>query len=145
MPIGNYLRTIGKVIGAHEKYYPSDMTPNQCSKEIGALDNLDLETKERRFKEICDQIRPAFHHFFLERFKNPGQLFERCLTYTTSVAVSSMVGYILGIGDRHIQNILIDEITAEVVHIDFGYAFETGKLLPHPELVPFSKLVKFKS
>jgi len=31
-----------------------------------------------------------------------------------------MVGYILGLGDRHFQNILIDNITAELIHIDFG-------------------------
>lgn len=30
------------------------------------------------------------------------------------------VGYILGLGDRHIQNILIDTNTAELVHIDLG-------------------------
>lgn len=37
-----------------------------------------------------------------------------------SVAVTSIVGYILGIGDRHLCNILLDKITAEVIHIDFG-------------------------
>ena len=36
------------------------------------------------------------------------------------VAAASMVGYILGIGDRHAHNILVDTTTAEVVHIDFG-------------------------
>lgn len=35
----------------------------------------------------------------------------------------SMVGYILGIGDRHVQNMLIDEKTAEIIHIDFGEYF----------------------
>lgn len=37
-----------------------------------------------------------------------------------SVATSSMIGYILGLGDRHIHNILIDQSTAEVIHIDLG-------------------------
>lgn len=32
------------------------------------------------------------------------------------------VGYIVGLGDRHIQNILIDEQSAELVHIDLGTA-----------------------
>ena len=41
----------------------------------------------------------------------------RRLAYTRSVAVTSIVGYILGIGDRHSHNVLIDELTAEVVHI----------------------------
>lgn len=36
-----------------------------------------------------------------------------------------MVGYILGLGDRHVQNILIDNNTAELVHIDFGNIYIT--------------------
>lgn len=40
-------------------------------------------------------------------------------------------------GDRHAQNILIDKSTAELVHIDLGVAFEQGKTLRTPEVVPF--------
>ena len=46
-------------------------------------------------------------------------------------------GYIIGLGDRHSQNILIDGATAAVVHIDLGIAFEQGRFLMTPELVPF--------
>lgn len=48
-----------------------------------------------------------------------------------------VVGYIVGLGDRHAQNILIDKATAEMVHIDLGVAFEQGKTLRTPEVVPF--------
>lgn len=47
----------------------------------------------------------------------------------SSVATSSMVGYILGIGDRHVLNILIDELTAEVIHIDFGLFYYISKII----------------
>ncbi len=57
--------------------------------------------------------------------------------YTTSVALTSMSGYIFGLGDRHAQNILLDLRSGEVIHIDLGIAFEQGKLLPIPEIVPF--------
>ena len=30
------------------------------------------------------------------------------------------VCYVVGLGDRHIQNILIDKETAELIHIDLG-------------------------
>jgi serine-protein kinase ATM len=93
--------------------------------------------KEKKFHEICQNLKPVFHHFFYEHFISPGMIFERRFAYTMSVAVSSIIGYILGIGDRHVQNILIDLKTAEVVHIDFGIAFEAGKCLPHPEHIPF--------
>jgi serine-protein kinase ATM len=48
--------------------------------------------------------------------------------FTRSVAVSSVVGHILGIGDRHTSNILVHQKTGEVVHIDFGIVFEQGKV-----------------
>ena len=45
------------------------------------------------------------------------------------------MGYIVGLGDRHSMNILIDQATAEVVHIDLGVAFEQGLMLKTPERV----------
>lgn len=39
---------------------------------------------------------------------------------TPSRICVSTVGYIVGLGDRHINNILVDEQTAELVHIDLG-------------------------
>ena len=41
---------------------------------------------------------------------------------------SPTVGYIVGLGDRHVQNILIDTNSAELIHIDLG------KLRPKPRL-----------
>jgi len=49
----------------------------------------------------------------------------------------SMVGFILGLGDRHCENILLDTNTGSVVHVDFNCLFEKGKLLEIPERVPF--------
>ena len=48
-----------------------------------------------------------------------------------------MLGHVLGLGDRHGHNIMLDEVNGEVVHIDLGVAFEAGRVLPVPELVPF--------
>jgi ataxia telangiectasia mutated family protein len=48
-----------------------------------------------------------------------------------------MVGYILGLGDRHVLNILVDKSSAELIHIDLGVAFEQGRILPSPETIPF--------
>ena len=53
------------------------------------------------------------------------------------MAVMSMVGYILGLGDRHLENILLDKRSAEIVHIDYNVCFEKGARLRVPEVVPF--------
>ena len=49
----------------------------------------------------------------------------------------SMIGYIIGLGDRHLDNVLVDLSTGEVVHIDYNVCFEKGKGLRVPEKVPF--------
>lgn len=98
---------------------------------------LIFQVKLNVFLECCKRMRPAFQHFFEEKYLSPETWVERTLTYTRSIATTSIAGYILGLGDRHLSNILIDEQTAEVVHIDFGIAFEQGKVLPIPETIPF--------
>ena len=35
----------------------------------------------------------------------------------------SIVGYMVGLGDRHGENILIDCTNGDVVHVDFSYLF----------------------
>ncbi|XP_036180382.1 serine-protein kinase ATM isoform X2 [Myotis myotis] len=95
------------------------------------------EEKYETFMDICKNFQPVFRYFCMEKFLDPAVWFEKRLAYTRSVATSSIVGYILGLGDRHVQNILINEQSAELVHIDLGVAFEQGKILPTPETVPF--------
>jgi len=38
-----------------------------------------------------------------------------------------MVGYILGLGDRHPCNLMLAASTGKVVHIDFGDCFEVTR------------------
>eukprot|EP00741_Cyanophora_paradoxa_P002400 tig00000076_g2325.t1 len=67
----------------------------------------------------------------------PGEWWERQQSFARSAAAASVVGYVLGIGDRHLDNVLLDASTAEVVHIDHSVCFEKGARLRVPELVPF--------
>ncbi len=47
------------------------------------------------------------------------------------------MGYLLGLGDRHLDNILLDAWSGSIVHIDFNVIFERGRRLRVPEVVPF--------
>lgn len=47
------------------------------------------------------------------------------------------MGYLLGLGDRHLDNILLDKQTGQVVHIDYNIVFDKGQQLRVPEIVPF--------
>ncbi|PAV67189.1 hypothetical protein WR25_25021 isoform S [Diploscapter pachys] len=78
--------------------------------------------------------------------------------FARSCAVMSMIGAILGIGDRHLDNLLVNLATGELVHIDYNICFDKacnfqmnfflksknklkycfqGKNLRVPETVPF--------
>jgi FKBP12-rapamycin complex-associated protein len=63
---------------------------------------------------------------------------ERRTAYTRSTAVMSMVGYLLGLGDRHPSNLMIDRYSGKLLHIDFGDCFEASMHRDKfPERVPF--------
>lgn len=49
----------------------------------------------------------------------------------------SIVGHMLGLGDRHLDNILMDFCSGDVVHIDYNVCFDKGQRLEVPEIVPF--------
>jgi ataxia telangiectasia mutated family protein len=125
---------------AHARHrQPDTLTYAKAHDEIAKLkEQPNVDEKLRVYREVCKKFPPVFRHFFYEMFAHDAQTFvERRAAYTRSTAANSMVGMILGIGDRHLQNILLDRNTAEVVHIDFGVAFEQGKVLPVPEVVPY--------
>ncbi|XP_068717854.1 DNA-dependent protein kinase catalytic subunit-like isoform X1 [Montipora capricornis] len=53
-------------------------------------------------------------------------------------ACLSVCQYILGIGDRHLSNFMVDMETGGMIGIDFGHAFGSAtQFLPFPELMPF--------
>jgi serine-protein kinase ATM len=76
------------------------------------------------FISLRERFKPVMRHLFTEKHKVPMSWFAMRLNYTRSVATTSIVGHILGLGDRHTLNILLDSSTGEVVHIDLGIAFE---------------------
>ncbi|XP_023004525.1 serine/threonine-protein kinase ATM isoform X2 [Cucurbita maxima] len=132
IPLGEYLIGSTRNGGAHGRYRIGDWSFLECRDYMAKE-----KDKRKAFQEVSENFRPVMHYFFLERFLQPADWFEKRLAYTRSVAASSMVGYIVGLGDRHSMNILIDQVTAEVVHIDLGVAFEQGLMLKTPERVPF--------
>lgn len=62
---------------------------------------------------------------------------RRVDNFSDSTARMSMLGYVLGLGDRHLDNVLFDGTSGRLLHIDLNVCFESGKLLKVPEVVPF--------
>lgn len=136
------------------RYRPQDMKVLEARRKLGEYGNAEKDERVAIYEEVTQKIRPVMRHFFFEKQHIPARWFEMRLLYARSTAVMSIVGYILGLGDRHVSNILIDLSKGELVPIDLGIAFEAvglltcqmalraddvsqGRTLPTPELVPF--------
>ncbi|MES1909047.1 MAG: hypothetical protein MHM6MM_001859 [Cercozoa sp. M6MM] len=66
---------------------------------------------------------------------------SRCLdTYVKSLAGYSVISYLLGLGDRHLDNLLLQRGTGKFLHIDFGFIF--GEEPPGKPFPPVIKLRK---
>lgn len=99
-------------------------------------------TKDHRnFLEwAITKFPPVLDKFFLQRFgggTEPGVWLEARNVWTKSVAVWSMAGYVVGLGDRHGENVLVETTTGRCVHVDFAMLFDKGMKLKVPEIVPF--------
>ena len=89
------------------------------------------------FLQLLRSAPPVLQHWYVEAFPEPAKWLEARTKFARSLAVWSMVGFTVGLGDRHCENILIDRENGEVVHVDFDCLFGKGMLLQTPEIVPF--------
>ncbi|KAF2431255.1 hypothetical protein EJ08DRAFT_649062 [Tothia fuscella] len=87
--------------------------------------------------QVITKFRPTLHEWFVETFPEPDSWFTARLRYTRSCAVMSIVGHVLGLGDRHGENILLEEGNGGCFHVDFNCLFDKGLTFEKPELVPF--------
>lgn len=97
---------------------------------------LDIEHRN----QLPDDILKKVYHglardtpcFLLSKFNN----YDTKERFGYSMATMCVLGYLLGIGDRHPDNILHDS-NGTIIHIDLNVSFDRGLHLPLPELVPF--------
>lgn len=86
---------------------------------------------------VLGTFPPVLQHWFVQRFPHPSTWFSARLKYTRSCAVMSMVGTILGLGDRHGENVLLERDNGGIFHVDFNCLFDKGLTFAQPERVPF--------
>ncbi|KAJ3311625.1 phosphatidylinositol kinase- protein kinase tor1 [Boothiomyces sp. JEL0838] len=102
-------------------------------------DNLTLLQKVEVFEYALENTtgRDLYKVLWLKS-KNSEVWLDRRTNYTRSLASMSMVGYILGLGDRHPSNLMVNRFTGKVIHIDFGDCFEVAMHRDKfPERIPF--------
>ncbi|EGX95160.1 phosphatidylinositol 3- and 4-kinase, putative [Cordyceps militaris CM01] len=116
-----------------QKIHPDYMALKQLMDEASAS-----ESKLRIFTDdVLGRFPPLLPLWFVQQFPNPSAWFAARLRYTRSCAVMSMVGTILGLGDRHGENVNLEEGNGGIFHVDFNCLFDKGLTFAKPERVPF--------
>eukprot|EP00421_Protoceratium_reticulatum_P022650 CAMPEP_0168396544 /NCGR_PEP_ID=MMETSP0228-20121227/20605_1 /TAXON_ID=133427 /ORGANISM="Protoceratium reticulatum, Strain CCCM 535 (=CCMP 1889)" /LENGTH=712 /DNA_ID=CAMNT_0008409993 /DNA_START=54 /DNA_END=2189 /DNA_ORIENTATION=+ len=108
----------------------------QSPREIKELFDHSKDLHETFTKQVLPRHPPVLHRWFASNAE-PSVWLSRRLLFARSQALWCMLGYILGLGDRHGENILLDTESGRLVHVDFDCLFGKGMLLERPETVPF--------
>lgn len=78
-------------------------------------------------------LKKGLEHYLL----TPEEILTTRINFIRNYSSLCIACYILGIGDRHLENFLIDINNSDILAIDFGVAFGQGLVQLVPELVPF--------
>uniref|UniRef100_A0A4W3HBY9 DNA-dependent protein kinase catalytic subunit n=1 Tax=Callorhinchus milii TaxID=7868 RepID=A0A4W3HBY9_CALMI len=97
---------------------------NTCTLKDFLSSNITEETQSRRA--------------FIKMSTTPEAFLALRSHFASSHALMCISHWILGIGDRHLSNFMVNLETGGMVGIDFGHAFGSAtQFLPVPELMPF--------
>lgn len=114
--------------------YTSEVKSNMDEARVSP----DPRTTEKIFQDrVLAKFAPVFHEWFLATFPDPSAWLQARSAYARTAAVMSMVGFVLGLGDRHGENILFDSVSGDTVHVDLNCLFDKGQRFEIPERVPF--------
>eukprot|EP01130_Rhizamoeba_saxonica_P012697 TRINITY_DN5387_c0_g1_i1.p1 TRINITY_DN5387_c0_g1~~TRINITY_DN5387_c0_g1_i1.p1 ORF type:complete len:406 (+),score=94.50 TRINITY_DN5387_c0_g1_i1:34-1218(+) len=123
-------------------------------KKGGGIENYYAMFKHATREECIKKIKSQHEKVPWDLLRNgitslsasPESFFTLRMTFARSLAAFSMGSYVIGIGDRHLDNFLLDLSNGQVIGIDFGHAFGTAtQILPIPELMPFRLTRQFKN
>lgn len=101
--------------------------------------NLTTMQKLEQFQDVMNKTSGRdLARVIEQQSKNKQEWLDRRHCFTQSLAVMSIVGYLLGLGDRHPSNLMMQRESGKIVHIDFGDCWEVTQIREkYPETIPF--------
>ncbi|KAJ3389035.1 hypothetical protein HDU92_001207 [Lobulomyces angularis] len=133
-----------KATEAARSLFLENLTKNHKKGGFGEI-YASFNTKEKKesvvasFKKVLSVMsEPFLKRYFLKKSSSPEAFLKIRSEFASSLGSLSICSYLLGIGDRHTENFLLDELSGKIIAIDFGHAFGSAtEVLPIPEMIPF--------
>uniref|UniRef100_A0A672TSV6 DNA-dependent protein kinase catalytic subunit n=1 Tax=Strigops habroptila TaxID=2489341 RepID=A0A672TSV6_STRHB len=123
-----------------------DATCRQRNMQLKTYQVIPMTTRNANRTETVKSFRSRessvpedlLRRAFVKMSTSPEAFLSLRSHFASSHALMCISHWILGIGDRHLSNFMINKETGGMVGIDFGYAFGSAtQFLPVPELMPF--------
>ncbi|ORZ05245.1 hypothetical protein BCR42DRAFT_428472 [Absidia repens] len=134
----NHLNPLKAIV---RERWEADGIGNQYERLRYAMKQMEGKTVEEKVETLLREVYPAspvvFYRWFLDHFPEPSEWYASRSRYIRTLAVMSIVGYVLGLGDRHADNVMFDATNGDTVHVDVNLLFDYGQDLAVPEIVPF--------
>jgi PI-3-kinase-related kinase SMG-1 len=130
-----------KILRPNELYY-AKLNPLLKENNIKNFHENRTECPIRILRQVLDELIKETPKDLLAKelwcsSSTPGIWWKNVQVYSRSTAVMSIIGYVIGLGDRHLDNVLVNLHTGQIAHIDYNVCFEKGHNLRVPERVPF--------
>ncbi len=132
-----------QVLRPNELYY-SKLNPYLKEKglTVKSFNENRNNISQDSYRKVLDELIKETPSDLLSRemwcnSSTPGNWWKVVQVYSRSTAVMSIIGYVIGLGDRHLDNVLVNLNSGQVAHIDYNICFEKGHNLRVPERVPF--------
>ncbi|KAM0680931.1 hypothetical protein GINT2_000713 [Glugoides intestinalis] len=145
---GYYIRKYNVIPFNHESGI-IEFVPNLCNMKdiVQTYHTIPAEVLQKflrtkmiggnNMQALMDKFRPVYNKYLKETYTDPYSFYQCRENYIRTYAIMNVVGWFMGLGDRHTENIHFDKHTGDTVHVDLNCIFDKGKSLEIPEKVPF--------
>ncbi|XP_035782012.1 DNA-dependent protein kinase catalytic subunit-like [Anopheles albimanus] len=140
---GRFLLQISRLGTSEEPITSSLLKSSDLYGRVAAYG--DPQRLRLKYIELKQTIRlDTLKRVLFDMAVSPEAFYRLRMNFGRSLATMNVTCWVLGIGDRHLSNIVLERATGKLAGVDFGLAFGAGtRDLPVPELVPFRLTPQF--
>ncbi|PVU91540.1 hypothetical protein BB559_004082, partial [Furculomyces boomerangus] len=149
---GGFIQVVGNQESVYSIYKSYFLSGKFKLDEFKNMDVKALTNPARFYKLLSDPNASKIENYYKLSSLIPANLLNNYIYATSdntynfllsikefvkSLGIASIAGYLIGLGDRHLDNILLNRATGRIMHVDLNMNFDRGLLLTYPETIPF--------